>query len=125
MGHRQRARSAPLGGPGVPRGADRHRTIVFSSLRPRARRRHARRHPKPCAEVSPESGPNRCCGWRTQTFEVQGSEGLYTNLLLVSGCAMAKQPGKPSQRKVKDKWKGKGGYNLIAPEQFNRQAIGG
>ncbi len=37
---------------------------------------------------------------------------------------MAKQPGKPSQRKVKDKWKAKGWYNLVAPEMFNRQVIG-
>jgi small subunit ribosomal protein S3Ae len=37
---------------------------------------------------------------------------------------MAKQPGKRSQRKVKDKWKAKGWYNLIAPEMFNRQVIG-
>jgi len=37
---------------------------------------------------------------------------------------MAKQPGKPSQRKVKDKWKAKGWYNLIAPEMFDRQVIG-
>jgi len=57
-------------------------------------------------------------------LKVQGSEALYTDLLFVSGCAMAKQPGKPSQRKVKDKWKAKGWYNLIAPEMFNRQAIG-
>ena len=37
---------------------------------------------------------------------------------------MAKQPGKPSQRKVKDKWKAKGWYSLVAPEMFNRQVIG-
>jgi small subunit ribosomal protein S3Ae len=37
---------------------------------------------------------------------------------------MAKQQGKPSQRKVKDKWKAKGWYSLVAPEMFNRQVIG-
>jgi small subunit ribosomal protein S3Ae len=37
---------------------------------------------------------------------------------------MAKQQAKPSQRKVKDKWKAKGWYNLVAPEMFNRQSLG-
>lgn len=36
---------------------------------------------------------------------------------------MAKQV-RVSARKVKDKWKAKGWYNLVAPEMFNRQAIG-
>jgi len=37
---------------------------------------------------------------------------------------MAKQQARTSARKVKDKWKAKGWYNLLAPEMFNRQVIG-
>ncbi len=37
---------------------------------------------------------------------------------------MAKQQARVSQRKVKDKWKAKGWYALLAPEMFNRQVIG-
>jgi small subunit ribosomal protein S3Ae len=37
---------------------------------------------------------------------------------------MAKQPGRTSARKVKDKWKAKGWFSLLAPEMFNRQVIG-
>ena len=37
---------------------------------------------------------------------------------------MAKQPSRTSARKVKDKWKAKGWYHLLAPEMFNRQVIG-
>ncbi len=37
---------------------------------------------------------------------------------------MAKQTARAAARKVKDKWKAKGWYNLLAPEMFNRQVIG-
>ena len=37
---------------------------------------------------------------------------------------MPKQQARTSARKVKDKWKAKGWYNLLAPEMFNRQVIG-
>jgi len=37
---------------------------------------------------------------------------------------MAKQQARTSARKVKDKWKAKGWFNLLAPEMFNRQVIG-
>ena len=37
---------------------------------------------------------------------------------------MAKQTARASARKVKDKWKAKGWYSLLAPEMFNRQVIG-
>ncbi|HEV8595815.1 MAG TPA: 30S ribosomal protein S3ae [Thermoplasmata archaeon] len=38
---------------------------------------------------------------------------------------MAKQQQtRTSARKVKDKWKAKGWFNLVAPEMFNRQVIG-
>jgi len=37
---------------------------------------------------------------------------------------MAKQQSRTSARKVKDKWKAKGWFNLLAPEMFNRQVIG-
>jgi len=37
---------------------------------------------------------------------------------------MAKQAARATARKVKDKWKAKGWYNLVAPEMFNRQVIG-
>src|SRR5207247_2622680 len=39
---------------------------------------------------------------------------------------MAEQPKKTrtSARKIKDRWKAKGWYNLLAPEMFNRQVLG-
>ncbi len=37
---------------------------------------------------------------------------------------MAKQPARTSARKVKDKWKAKGWFTLLAPEMFDRQVIG-
>ena len=33
-------------------------------------------------------------------------------------------PPRPSARKVKDKWKAKAWYSLLAPEMFNRQVVG-
>jgi small subunit ribosomal protein S3Ae len=33
-------------------------------------------------------------------------------------------PARPSARKVKDKWKAKGWYSILAPEMFNRQVVG-
>ena len=37
---------------------------------------------------------------------------------------MAKQPTRTSARKVKDKWKAKGWFSLLAPEMFDRMVIG-
>ncbi|MEK6850973.1 MAG: 30S ribosomal protein S3ae [Candidatus Thermoplasmatota archaeon] len=37
---------------------------------------------------------------------------------------MAKQQARTSARKVKDKWKAKGWFNILAPEMFNRQVVG-
>src|SRR3989442_14786338 len=39
---------------------------------------------------------------------------------------MAEQPKKTrtSARKIKDRWKAKGWYNLLAPEMFNKQLLG-
>jgi len=39
---------------------------------------------------------------------------------------MAEQPKKTrtSARKIKDRWKAKGWYNLLAPEMFNKQVLG-
>lgn len=37
---------------------------------------------------------------------------------------MAEKKARVSARKVKDKWKAKGWYNLLAPEMFNKQLLG-
>jgi len=37
---------------------------------------------------------------------------------------MAEKKTRAAARKIKDKWKAKGWYNLLAPEMFNRQLLG-
>ena len=37
---------------------------------------------------------------------------------------MAEKKPRTSARKIKDRWKSKGWYNLLAPEMFNRQLLG-
>ncbi|MGQ0797579.1 MAG: 30S ribosomal protein S3ae [Methanobacteriota archaeon] len=37
---------------------------------------------------------------------------------------MAEKKARVSARKIKDKWKAKGWYNLLAPEMFNKQPLG-
>jgi len=37
---------------------------------------------------------------------------------------MAEKKTRAAARKIKDKWKAKGWYNLLAPEMFNRQPLG-
>jgi len=37
---------------------------------------------------------------------------------------MPKQAARTSARKVKDKWRAKGWYNIVAPEMFNKASLG-
>ena len=37
---------------------------------------------------------------------------------------MAEKKGRAAARKIKDKWRAKSWYNLLAPEMFNRQVLG-
>ncbi len=37
---------------------------------------------------------------------------------------MAEKKSRAAARKIKDKWKAKVWYNLLAPEMFNKQALG-
>src|SRR2546430_4449066 len=55
---------------------------------------------------------------------LMGSRGTLKYPTLLRRAVMAEKKSRAAARKIKDKWKAKVWYNLLAPEMFNKQALG-